>query len=342
MTGSPLVIPVFIPHSGCPHQCAFCNQNVITGERSPLPDAGRVAEIIQAYLDVSRPRSRVEVAFFGGNFLGLDSGQIRALLESLQPFLDNGKVHGIRFSTRPDTVTKNRLKEIASYPVHLVELGVQSMDDQVLAKVRRGHTREDTCRAMDLLDASAIRAGVQIMAGLPGDTLEGVIHTARELAERGPLTARIYPALVLRHTLLARWFQDGTYQPLALDQAVAVTAQVYRIFTGSGVSVIRMGVQVSDQERGAVLAGPWHPAFGHLVHSKVMLDNAVHQIQTLGLGPLSGVIRLRVHPSGESRLRGDRNGNLQVLKNQFPGLDFQVTSDPVVTPGQIEAAIAPA
>lgn len=336
MTGSPLIIPVFIPHSGCPHQCAFCNQTVLTGETSRVPDAGRVAEIIQTYLACSMPRSRVEVAFFGGNFLGLAPGRITDLIESVQPFLDSGTVHGIRFSTRPDTVTKTRVEQIAHYPIRLVELGVQSMDDRVLARVKRGHTREDTCRAMDLLRAFKINAGVQIMAGLPGDTLDGVIQTSQILAKMHPLTARIYPALVLKNTLMARWYHNGTYQPLTLDQAVAVTSRAYRIFTQAGVTVIRMGVQVSGSEMASVLAGPCHPAFGHLVHARMMYQTMVQKIQALGSAQGSEMIRLRVHPSGESRLRGHRNGNLVRLKNRFPKIDFRVQGDPAVGPGQID------
>lgn len=336
MTGSPLVIPVFIPHSGCPHQCAFCNQNVLTGETSRVPDAARVAEIIQTCLARSMPRSRVEVAFFGGNFLGLPSGRITHLMESVQPFLDSGAVHGIRFSTRPDTVTKNRMEQIAHYPIHLVELGVQSMDDRVLARVNRGHTREDTCRAMDLLRAFEINAGVQIMAGLPEDTPDGVLETSQILAEMHPSTARIYPVLVLKNTLLARWYHNGTYHPLTLDQAVEVTSQSCRIFNRSGVTVIRMGVQVSDFEMASVLAGPCHPAFGHLVHSRMMYQATVRKIESSGAAMVSGIIRLRIHPSGESRLRGYRNGNLLRLRNRFPKIDFRLETDPALRPVQVD------
>lgn len=335
MTGSPLVIPVFIPHSGCPHQCAFCNQNAITGERFPLPDAGRVADIIQTYLGRSLPRSRVEVAFFGGNFLGLPSGQIMNLLESVRPFLASGTVHGIRFSTRPDTVTEKQMELVAHYPVCLVELGVQSMDDQVLAAVHRGHTRKDTCRALDLLRSLDINAGVQIMAGLPGDTPDGVIQTSRVLAKMHPSTVRIYPVLVLKNTRLARWYHEGKYQPLTLEEAVAVTSRAYRIFTRAGAAVIRMGVQMSDLDRGTVLAGPFHPGFGHLVHSRMMFEKTVQKIKTLGLTRFSGMIRLRVHPFVESRLRGHRNGNLMQLKHRFPGIDFCIESDPAAGPDQI-------
>ncbi len=341
MTGSPLVIPVFIPHSGCPHQCAFCNQNAITGEKSPMPDAGRVAELIQACLDRSLPRSRVEVAFFGGNFLGLPSAQISNLMESVRPFLTSGAVHGIRFSTRPDTVTETQMQQIANYPVSLVELGVQSMDDQVLATVHRGHTRNDTCRAMDLLRSLGIHAGVQIMAGLPGDTPDGVIQTSQVLAEMHPSTVRIYPVLVLENTRLARWYHHGRYQPLTLEEAVAVTSRAYRIFTRAGAAVIRMGVQMSDKEMASILAGPFHPSFGHLVHSRMMFEKTVQKIKAMGLAGNSGTVRLRVHPSGESRLRGDRNGNLLKLKSRFPAIEFRVEADPATGPDQIDIIECP-
>jgi histone acetyltransferase (RNA polymerase elongator complex component) len=341
MTVSPLVIPIFIPHSGCPHQCVFCNQTAITGQKATLPDAARVAEIIETYLAHSVPRSRVEVAFFGGNFLGLAPGQISDLLESVRPFLDTGVVHGIRFSTRPDTVTKDRLKQIGTFPVSLVELGVQSMDDQVLAQANRGHTRNDTCRAMDLLDSFHMNAGVQIMAGLPGDTREGVIQTAQVLADMHPKTARIYPALVLKNTLLARWYQNGTYQPLTLDQAVDISGRAYGVFNQAGVTVIRMGVHMSDAQMGSILAGPWHPAFGHLVFSRILYRKTIRKIQALGTTMLSGSIQLRIHPSEESRLRGDRNSNLHRMKKKFPGIDFRVWPDPAMAIDQVKIVKIP-
>lgn len=342
MTVSPLVIPIFIPHSGCPHQCVFCNQTAITGQKAFLPDAARVADIIETYLAHSMPRSRVEVAFFGGNFLGLAPGQISGLLESVRPFLDTGVVHGIRFSTRPDTVTKNRLEQMGTYPVSLVELGVQSMDDQVLAKTNRGHTRQDTCLAMDLLDSFHMNAGVQIMAGLPGDTREGVIQTAQVLADMHPKTARIYPALVLKNTRLARWYQNGSYQPLTLDQAVDTASRLYHIFTQADVTVIRMGVHVSDAQMGSILAGPWHPAFGHLVLSRILYRETIRKIQALGTSQVSGSIQLRIHPSRESRLRGDRNSNLRRVEKKFPGIDFRVWPDPTMATDQVKIVKIPA
>jgi histone acetyltransferase (RNA polymerase elongator complex component) len=342
MSSSPLVIPIFIPHSGCPHQCAFCNQSTITKADKALPCPDRVGAIIRRYLGFTGTRSRVEAAFFGGNFLGLAPGQITCLMESVKPFLDSGAVQGIRFSTRPDTVTRDRLDLVRSYPVCLVELGVQSMDDQVLDRVNRGHTSEDTFQAMALLRDRGLGVGVQVMAGLPGDTREGMIRTANILAGLLPLTARIYPVLVLENTLLARWYKHGKYHPLDLDQAVDLTGRVYRIFTRAGVRVIRMGLQASGVDTGGILAGPWHPALGHLVFSRIMFQNVLKMIQTLEDGQTPGNIILLVHPFSESRLRGDKNSNMHRLKAAFPRFDFAVVQDPAMAPDQVDLFRSPA
>lgn len=342
MTASPLVIPVFIPHSGCPHRCAFCDQAAITGQSSFLPDAARVSEIISRYLRYAGFRPRVEVAFFGGNFLGLRPRQITDLLDSVQPFLDCGAVHGIRFSTRPDTVTRDRLDLLQPYPVRLVELGVQTMEARVLERVNRGHTRDDSLRALTLLRESGLDAGVQIMAGLPGDTRQGVARTAQILSAMKPLTARIYPLLVLENTLLALWYKKKIYQPLGLDAAVDQTCEAYRIFNRAGVTVIRMGLLSSELDDGVVLAGPRHPAFGHLVLCRDMYLRTLEKIQALaGGGPVAGTIVLQVHPFWESRLRGDRNSNLTRLRTAFPGCVFQVETDPAMAPEQVHVIRSP-
>lgn len=339
---SPLVIPIFIPHSGCPHRCAFCNQKAITRENAVLPDAGRIAAVIRQYLRYKGNRSRVELGFFGGNFLGLDARQITRLMKGVTPFVDSGAIQGIRFSTRPDTVTEQGLDLVRSYPVSLVELGVQTMDDQVLERVNRGHTSDDTRRAMALLKKQGVPAGVQVMVGLPEDTRNSMIRTAEILAGLRPLTARIYPVLVLEKTLLARWFKNGKYKPPALDRAVEITAEMFSIFTRAGVTVIRMGLQTSGTHDPEVIAGPGHPAFGHLVLSRIMYDNIVHKIQDLKDEQTPGQIKLCVHPRFVSRLRGDKNSNLHHLKAAFPRLDFEIRIDPAMAPDQVDILRCPA
>ena len=251
-----LVIPCFIPHQGCPHQCVFCNQRAITGRDARVTPGG-IDALIEKYLSFKGDRRRVELAFFGGNFLGLPESGILSLLNHVQPYLANGQIHGIRCSTRPDTVTGGILDLVSPLGLDTVELGVQSMDDRVLKLAGRGHTRGDTLAAVQCLKAAGLNVGVQVMAGLPGDSREGALATARSLARLSPDMARIYPVLVLAGSGLARQYAQGAYTPLTLDEAVGQTREMLKIFNGAGVPVHRMGLQAETSlENGQIIAGP--------------------------------------------------------------------------------------
>lgn len=331
-----LVIPVFIPHQGCPHHCSFCNQNLITRQhdarRPGLPDAPALDRIITEYRAWKKDRKEVELAFFGGNFLGLPQQEIRQLLGFVQPYIDKGLIHSVRCSTRPDTVTKPVLDLVKPLGLTLVELGVQSMDDRVLAASGRGHTRDHTLRAMERLRAAGMGIGVQLMAGLPGDSARGAAETAAAIAAAKPDLARIYPVLVLAGSRLARDYQNGQYQPLGLEEAVDQVKTMAIILEGAGVPVVRMGLQASDAMADdlCVLAGPWHPAFGHLVRSAMMLDRVCEQAdQIFGHekpGDTAELI-LTVHPRSDSRLRGDKNANLTTLARRYPGSRVVIETD---------------
>lgn len=345
-----MVIPVFIPHRGCPHRCIFCNQNLITAGAQKLIGSADTLDIdciISEYLAYRGSRERVELAFFGGNFLGLPEGEILSFLNAAAPWLEKGLIHGVRCSTRPDTVTPNILKKVKPLGLDLVELGVQSLDDRVLKLSRRGHTREDTLRAAACLKEAGMGLGVQLMTGLPGDTGEICENTAREAAGLDPDLARIYPALVLAGSPLARLYHEGGYSPQELDEAVARVSAMVRILEGSGVPVVRMGLQAGDglEDDGGVLAGPWHPAFGHLVRSALVLDAVRERVgQLLETRPVdrtSHRVALSIHPQWESRLRGDKNHSLKALGQEFPGLDFQVSVNSALASGQIEVTWLP-
>ena len=203
----PLVIPFFIPHQGCPHLCVFCNQRLIARQTSETQtfdsEAERLSDVIHTYLQFKKNRDQVELAFFGGNFLGLETSRILALLEAVQPWIRQGEIHSIRCSTRPDTVTRPILDLARPFGLETVELGVQSMDDRVLTLAERGHTSEDTRKALALLKDHGLKTGVQVMVGLPGDDDSGAVRTAEMLAELEPDFARIYPLLVLEGSRLA-------------------------------------------------------------------------------------------------------------------------------------------
>lgn len=336
---SPLVIPVFIPHSGCPHQCAFCNQSVITCQddrsaksKGVLPACDLIDQTIQEYLEYKKDRKKVELAFFGGNFLGLDPDDILRLLECVQPWVNKGKIDTIRFSTRPDTISNDSLDLIEPYPVSVIELGIQSMNEGVLLKSRRGHTTEDTIQAIRLLKERNYTAGVQVMVGLPGDTDMTLMESTQLVAELKPDLARIYPLMVLKGSLLEEWYHQGKYEPLSLEKSIELVKEMVHIFKENQVKVIRMGLQASDimEDDSMLIAGPWHPAFGHLVFSRILYDRACEIIDNR-MPDIPDPILLKVHPSCESRLRGDKNSNIVRLKERYPNVDIIIETDDSVS-----------
>jgi histone acetyltransferase (RNA polymerase elongator complex component) len=314
----PFIVPVFLPHAGCPHQCVFCNQVSITGTMHKRVDADQIRSQIHQFLKYKNDRRQpVQISFYGGNFLGLKADAVKRLLGLAAEFIRQGRVDSIRFSTRPDTITLERLDLIAGYPVETVELGVQSMDDQVLALANRGHSAADTTRAVQQLKEQEYSIGLQMMVGLPGDTEALSLATAGEIAALRPDFVRIYPTIVVQNSQLARMYQNGTYTPLSLAEAVTRVKKLYRLFKQHKIRVIRMGLQASEDlaDGTTVLAGPYHPSFGHLVYSEVFYDAAQKTIASIKT--LSDTITISVNPRSISKMRGLNNENIKRLKTQY-------------------------
>ena len=327
----PLVIPIFIPHAGCPHRCIFCNQSAVTGQSVQMPKPVDIQNEIRRFLKYrTRNRSRAEVSFYGGNFLGLKPDTIHNLLSAARPFFEDRAIDGLRFSTRPDTIDANRLSRLSDYPISTVELGVQSMDNAILRGAGRGHTAADTTRAVDLLKQKGYRIGLQMMVGLPGEDRAATLATGRAIVSLSPDFVRIYPTLVLSGSVLADWYRAGRYTPLSLTECIRRVKQLYRLFAENNIVVIRMGLQASEELDNAttVLAGPYHPALGHMVLSDLLLDRAVLQINAKE--NRSGPILLRVNPRSISRMHGQNNRNIARLKNRFGAASVTVTSDPAL------------
>ncbi|MBI9083897.1 MAG: radical SAM protein [Desulfobacterales bacterium] len=317
----PYIVPVFIPHAGCPHRCAFCNQTAITLSAMSLPSVQRIRERIDRHLAYPRDPDRpVEIAFFGGNFLGLDPPAIGSLLSEAGRYVETGKVGAIRFSTRPETVTARRLDRIHGLGVGTIEIGAQSMNDQVLAAAGRGHTADHTRKAVAHLKQRGYETGLQMMVGLPGQSPEDAMDTGRQLAALEPDLVRIYPTVVLRGSRLAHWYATGRYRPMSLADSVSLVKSLYTMFCDHGIAVTRMGLQGSEafEASGDIVCGPYHPAFGHLVHAERFLDMAVKTLE--GHDIQAGAVTLAVNPRNLSRLRGQNNANVRQLKERF-GID---------------------
>ncbi len=324
----PLIVPVFLPHAGCPHRCAFCNQTAVTQVSQPALSPEKLQSKIDKFLSFNRKaRHPVQIAFYGGNFLGLKENDIISLLDEAEKFVTAGKVDSIRISTRPDTIHEERLNTLKKYPVSTIELGVQSMDDRVLATAKRGHTASDTERAVTLLKERNYEIGLQMMVGLPEDNETKSMTTGRKIADLRPDFVRIYPAVVFSDSLLARWYEEGQYTPPTLAAGVTLVKKLYLLFRDEQIPVIRMGLQASkDFEKNTIiLAGPYHPSFGHLVHSEIFLDLATAALESENT--LNGKILIKVHPRSISKMRGLKNRNINILKSRFQIQTLQVVPD---------------
>lgn len=325
--GRPFIIPIFIPHAGCPNQCVFCNQSSITGVDSKQPRI-RISDQVEKFLKYKGARRDfVQIAFFGGNFLGIDTVEMKALLAEAAELVKAGLADSIRFSTRPDTVDSQRLNIIQQFPVATIELGVQSMDDQVLSATKRGHTASDTVKAIQCLKEFNYEIGVQLMVGLPGDTPARLRASARRVVRLKPDFIRIYPTVVLAGSPLAKWYQSGRYTPLSLNEAVTEVKDIYRIFQSENIRVIRMGLQATEdlEKDSTILAGPYHAAFGHLVYSGIFLDMAMAALKSGGT--TGAAVAFHVHPHSISKMRGLANENINIVQEKFKFKCVKVIAD---------------
>ena len=336
-THKPFIIPLFIPHAGCPYRCVFCNQTSTTGTRVPVPTMDTMRAAIKRFLGYRQdPARHSEIAFYGGNFLGLATDHISALLEMASAFVRNGSVNGIRFSTRPDTIDARRLKLIAKFPVTAIELGVQSLNNKVLANSRRGYTDRDVYTAAALIGNEPYAFGIQMMIGLPGDTLETSMTSGEHIVSLRPDFVRIYPTLVIKGSPLERWYRQGRYTPLELDTAVELAKRLLVLFTRNAIRVIRMGLQPTNalNTDAAVIAGPFHPAFGALVHSALWYEKLCNVLSLHGPETEARLI-IGVHPRMLSHAKGHSNENIEKLTRHTRINDIQVVGEAQLSPDTI-------
>ena len=265
-----LVIPIFIPHRGCPHQCLFCNQRSITGQDGGSQRINvEIGRTIEEWLARSPGRGEVQVAFYGGSFTCLASEEQVSMLASVSSFLDSGRVESIRLSTRPDCIDREVCSLLKDFGVRTVELGVQSLDDRVLTNSRRGHTVSDSIEAFELLREAGMQVGIQLMVGLPTETTNSFLHGVSNVIQMQPDFVRLYPVVVVKKSGLEDLYYRGEYQPLSLTKAVALTAKSYSRLQRAAIPVVRMGLQPSDSLEESLIAGPYHPSFGELVQSRI-------------------------------------------------------------------------
>jgi histone acetyltransferase (RNA polymerase elongator complex component) len=288
----------------------------------------KIKSSIEQFLQYRQPyHATAEISFYGGNFLGLDPETIQKLLHLAQDFIIQKRAQSIRFSTRPDTITAVKLSQLKPFSIRTIEVGIQSLDDQVLRHAMRGHSADNALNALRLLKENDYTIGAQIMIGLPYQDAASALDTAHQVAALLPDFVRIYPTVVLRGSQLETWFRSGKYEPLTLQAAVDQAKNIYAVFQRSQIPVIRMGLQASEDLHleKSLVAGPYHPAFGHLVHSERFFENVVTVLDNKSQ-PLSA-ITIFVHTNSIPKMRGLKNSNIERLQEKFEIQSVQVLGD---------------
>ena len=310
-------ISIFVPHMGCKNMCSFCNQRYIAGT-AEIPDERAVIDAVKTALNTKGYNAlTTEIAFFGGSFTAIDRDYMVRLLEAAHTFVKEGTVSGIRISTRPDAIDEEVLSILKNYGVTAIELGAQSMDDQVLKMNDRGHSSLCVERASRLIKNFGFSLGLQMMTGLYGDTDEKALITADKIIALKPDTVRIYPTIVLEQTRLEALYKSGEYKPQSLGEAVSLASRLLLKFHENKINVIRTGLHSIDLDR--YVAGPWHPAFKELCDAEIYLNKVLDSLKEKG----NYIIYV---PRGEtSKMTGQKRKNIEFLKQK--GFNCKIKED---------------
>lgn len=337
------IIPIFVPHLGCPNNCTFCNQKTISGQTKEVTPED-VRKTVTYYLDSFKEKDKyTEIAFFGGSFTGIEMEKQEALLKAAYEFIKLKKVNSIRVSTRPDYIDKDKLKLLKKYGVKTIELGVQSTNDYILRRCKRNHTFADVKKASKLIRRYRFTLGHQMMVGLPESTALDELCTAKDLAKLKPKIMRIYPVLVLKGTELEKEYNEGTYVPLTVEQSVERCKELCYFFAKKKIAVIRVGLQstdtisdISKNENSEVVAGPYHETFRQLVEASINYDTIVKKIKAYNVKVKE--VEILTSPENVNNVVGYKRENISKLK-EFYDVDAKVKQSKKMKNGKIEIKV---
>lgn len=312
------IIPIFVPHLGCPHDCVFCNQKRITGFTTDVT-ADDVERIIEEHLTTFKPNSTVEVAFYGGSFTAIDIDIQKELLEIPYKYKMDGKINGIRLSTRPDAIDVHILDNLNKYSVDTIELGVQSLDDEVLYRSGRGHSSDIVYESAKLIKGYGFNLGLQMMIGLPSDSFEKDLFTCKEFIKLSPFCVRIYPTLIIKDTFLEKLYLRGKYEPIRLENAVNISAILLMMFTVNDINVIRIGLQPTEniQMGKDVIAGPFHPSFRQLVESRIFQLLFDKYLEDRNISTKGYDLIIETNKKHISNIAGQKSSNIKYMTNKY-------------------------
>ena len=323
MSARQSIIPVFVPHLGCPNDCVFCNQRRISGRQQPAT-AQTVIEAVNQAAEILPEGLKRQIAFYGGSFTAIEESVQTELLETAKAFMDRGVIDSIRLSTRPDAIDDKVIARLKHYGVETVELGAQSMDDEVLRLSARGHSAADVSKASKLIKAAGFRLILQMMTGLPGDSFEKSVETAEKIIALKPDGVRIYPTVIVKDTALYDMWKSGRYAEHRVEDAVEVCAAILPMFEKAGIPVIRLGLNPTDElSGGAAAAGAYHPALGEMVKSRIMYKKACDILEGVEKGSR---VTLAVAPSKVSQMVGQKRENIKKLSEKFGLSSLKIVS----------------
>ena len=315
------IIPVFVPHLGCPNDCIFCNQRSISGQQKMITKE-EIEKTIEFYLNnIKDKEAKIEVAFFGGSFTGIDVEKQEEFLQVAYEYIKQGKIQSIRISTRPDYIDKPTLKRLKKYKVKTIELGVQSTNDYILKRCKRGHTYADVVKASKLIKRKRFVLGHLMMVGLPDSTEQDDLTTAKDLIKLKPKMVRIFPLLVIKGTELEKEYNKGDYEPLTVNQAVERCKELCYMFGKKKIQVIRIGLQNTENicspsnENSEVVAGPYHETFRQLVESSIYYDIIVEKIKNFNTKVKE--VEIVVNPQDVNNVVGYKRENITKLKELY-------------------------
>lgn len=311
-------IAIFIPHLGCPNMCSFCNQRTISSHQS-APTAEETESTIKEAFDYVTDKANYEIAFFGGSFTAIDRDYMISLLEVASRYVGENKFHGIRISTRPDCISVEILEILKKYKVSAIELGAQSMRDEVLSANDRGHTADDIRNASSLIKSYGFELGLQMMIGLYMSTVDDEIYTMNEIIKLKPDTVRIYPVAILKGTKLAELYESGIYRTISLDEAVKLCAMMLITFESNGIKVIRLGLHASDDVANSCVGGLYHPAMRELCESYIFKDRIEKELTQ------KGSYEIKVNPKDVSKVIGQKKTNIIFFNEK--GYSLKVVQD---------------
>ena len=315
------IIPIFVPHVGCPNNCVFCNQNKISGTIKPA-DTETVTRAVENSRRIHTDGSKPQLAFYGGSFTAIPIDEQISLLSAANGYIRSGYIDSIRLSTRPDAIDRDILERLRSFGVKTIEIGAQSLDSEVLLRSGRGHTAEDVFKAAELIKEYGFRLIIQLMTGLPGDTPEKDIKTALEVCNIGPYGVRIYPTVIIRDTALYELWKSGKYKEHTIEDAVEICSRIVPLFEEKGIRIIRLGLNPTDElSSGEAAGGAYHPALGELVRSRIMYNH----IYDLLRGTMPGSIVTVMCPAARlSQMIGQHRVNIERLKKEYSLSEIEI------------------